>query len=82
MTSTETERVEKPDQLRIGVFVCHCGLNIAGTVDIKQVVEYAKTIPDVVYVKENRYTCADSVSSHILSAIIIGTCRSINCEGR
>ena len=41
---------------RVGVFVCHCGRNIAGTVDIKQIVEYAKTIPDVVLVKENRYT--------------------------
>jgi len=50
---------QPPEQLRIGVFICHCGLNIAGTVDIKQLVEYAKTIPDVVYVKENRYTCAD-----------------------
>ena len=49
----------KPEELRVGVFICHCGLNIAGTVDIKQVAEYAKTIPDVVFVKENRYTCAD-----------------------
>ena len=45
-----TEPAKQPEQLRIGVFVCHCGLNIAGTVDIKQVVEYAKTIPDVVFV--------------------------------
>ena len=82
MTSTETEQVEKPDQLRIGVFVCHCGLNIAGTVDIKQVVEYAKTIPDVVYVKENRYTCADpgqeeirkGIKEHKLNRVIVAAC--------
>jgi heterodisulfide reductase subunit A len=49
----------KPQELRVGVFVCHCGLNIAGTVDVHAVSEYAKTLPDVVFVKENRYTCAD-----------------------
>ena len=71
-----------PEQLRIGVFVCHCGLNIAGTVDIKQVVEYARTIPDVVYVKENRYTCADPGQEEIrkgirenkLNRVIVAAC--------
>ena len=55
-------QTQKPEELRIGVFVCHCGLNIAGTVDVKAVAEYARTIPDVVFVKENRYTCADKQS--------------------
>ena len=32
---------------RIGVFICHCGLNIAGVLDIKELVEYAKTLPNV-----------------------------------
>ena len=59
----------KPEELRVGVFVCDCGLNIAGTVDVKQVVEYAKTIPDVVFVKENRYTCADPGQEEIRKAI-------------
>ena len=40
------------EKLRIGVFICHCGLNIAGTLDIKELVNYSKTIADVVYVKE------------------------------
>ncbi len=57
------------EQLRIGVFVCHCGLNIAGTVDIKQLVDYSKTLPDVVFVKENRYTCADPGQEEIRKAI-------------
>ena len=56
-TPKQTE-TKKPEELRVGVFVCHCGLNIAGTVDVKAVAEYARTIPDVVFVKENRYTCA------------------------
>jgi heterodisulfide reductase subunit A len=73
MSNKETQKpVEAPmqvEQPRVGVFVCHCGLNIAGTVDIKQVVDYAKTIPDVVFVKENRYTCADPGQEEIRKAI-------------
>ena len=46
---------------RIGVFVCDCGINIRGTVDVPSVVEYAKTLPNVTYAEENKYTCsADS----------------------
>jgi heterodisulfide reductase subunit A len=60
---------EESEELRIGVFICHCGLNIAGTLDIKELVEYAKTIPDVVYVKENRYTCADPGQEEIRKGI-------------
>jgi len=59
----------KPQELRVGVFVCHCGLNIAGTVDVHAVSEYAKTLPDVVFVKENRYTCADPGQEEIRKAI-------------
>jgi heterodisulfide reductase subunit A len=65
--SKETTNVMEP--LRIGVFVCHCGLNIAGTVDIKQLVEYSRNIPDVVFVKDNRYTCADPGQEEIRKAI-------------
>jgi len=59
----------KHEELRVGVFVCHCGLNIAGTVDVHAVAEYAKSLPDVVYVKENRYTCADPGQEEIRKAI-------------
>ena len=73
MSNPQTQKpAEAPKQAelpRVGVFVCHCGLNIAGTVDVKQVVEYAKTIPDVVVVKENRYTCADPGQEEIRKAI-------------
>ena len=57
------------EKLRIGVFICHCGLNIAGVLNIAQLVEYSKTLPDVVYVKENRYTCADPGQTEIRSGI-------------
>jgi len=47
------------EEPRVGVFVCHCGLNIAGTIDVKAVAEYAQTLPNVVYATDNRYVCAD-----------------------
>lgn len=68
-TQETSEAPKQEESPRVGVFVCHCGLNIAGTVDVKQVVEYAKTIPDVVVVKENRYTCADPGQEEIRKAI-------------
>ena len=86
MSNPETQKsVEAPkplEQPRVGVFVCHCGMNIAGTVDIKQVVEYAKTIPDVVIVKENRYTCADpgqeqirkTIKEYNLNRVVVAAC--------
>jgi len=67
---------------RIGVFVCHCGLNIAGVIDVKAVTEYAKTLPDVVYTKDNRYTCADpgqdeirkAIKEHRLNRVVVAAC--------
>jgi len=57
------------EALRVGVFVCDCGLNIAGTVDTAAVTEYAKTLPDVVCVVRNKYTCADPGQNEIKHAI-------------
>jgi heterodisulfide reductase subunit A len=57
------------EELRIGVFVCDCGLNIAGTVDTAAVTEWAKTLPDVVAVVRNKYTCADPGQNEIKNAI-------------
>ena len=42
-------------EARIGVFICHCGTNIAGSMDIPEVQEYAKTIPNVAYVDNYKY---------------------------
>jgi heterodisulfide reductase subunit A len=55
--------------LRIGVFVCDCGLNIAGAVDCGAVTEYAKGLPDVVCAIRNKYTCADPGQNEIKNAI-------------
>ena len=62
--------LKAPDNLRIGVFVCECGLNIAGTVDCSAVSEYAKMLPDVVAVVQNKYTCADPGQNEIKKAIV------------
>ncbi len=67
---------------RIGVFVCHCGINIGGVVDVKEVVEYAKTLPNVVYADENLYTCSqdtqqimkDKIKEHSLNRVIVASC--------
>ena len=67
---------------RIGVFVCYCGLNIAGTLDIDRLVEFSKAQPDVVYVKENRYTCADpgqneikkAIAEYALNRVVVAAC--------
>ena len=50
----ETEK----EKLRIGVFVCHCGFNIGGVIDVPAVVEYAKTLSNVVCAEENLYMCS------------------------
>jgi len=54
---------------RIGVFVCDCGSNIAGHLDCPDVAEYARTLPDVVYAKENLYTCSEAGIGEIKKAI-------------
>ena len=74
--------LEKDSELRIGVFVCDCGLNIAGAVDCGAVCEYAETLEDVVCVVRNKYTCADpgqneikdAVAAHRLNRVVVASC--------
>jgi heterodisulfide reductase subunit A len=54
---------------RVGVFVCHCGSNIAGHLDVGAVAEYARRLPGVVFVQENMYTCSDAGLTEIRTAI-------------
>ncbi|MGB6363261.1 MAG: FAD-dependent oxidoreductase [Thermoanaerobaculia bacterium] len=70
------------ESLRIGVFVCECGHNIAGTVDTEEVARYSEQLPDVVAVVQNRYTCADpgqneiksAIAEHNLNRVVIASC--------
>ena len=57
------------EESRVGVFVCHCGSNIAGHVDVGAVAEYARKLPGVVFVQENMYTCSDAGLNEIKTAI-------------
>jgi heterodisulfide reductase subunit A len=54
---------------RIGVFICHCGENIARTVDCARVAEWAATIPGVVHAVDYRYMCSDPGQRLIMEAI-------------
>ncbi len=55
--------------VRIGVFVCDCGSNIAGYLKMKELVEFSKTLPHVVFVQENLYTCSEGGINEIKVAI-------------
>jgi len=70
------------ETVRIGVFVCECGHNIAGIVDTEAVARFAEELPDVVAVVQNRYTCADpgqqeiqkAIAEHRLNRVVIASC--------
>ncbi len=55
--------------LRIGVFVCDCGMNIAGTVDNDEVVAFAEALPGVIHAVRSSYTCSDPGQTEIKAAI-------------
>ena len=68
--------------LRIGVYVCHCGSNIGGVISPKAVAEYASTLPGVVHSTDTLYACADSgqrlieedIKEHDLNRVIVAAC--------
>jgi heterodisulfide reductase subunit A len=76
------ERDVSSEPVKIGVFICHCGINIGGIVDVPSVVEYAKTLPNVEYAEENIYTCSQDTQDHMkemikehgLNRIIVASC--------
>jgi len=67
---------------RIGAFICHCGINIGGVVDVPSVVEYTKTLPYVVHAEANLYTCSQDtqqqikkmIEEHQLNRIVVASC--------
>jgi heterodisulfide reductase subunit A len=63
------ERDVSKEEPRIGVFICHCGINIGGIVNVPEVVNYAKTLPDVAYAEANLYTCSQDTQKLILEKI-------------
>jgi heterodisulfide reductase subunit A-like polyferredoxin len=87
--NTLTQSVELPEQRdiaseepRIGVFVCNCGINIGGVVDVPQVEEYAAGLPGVAYATQNLFSCSEdaqammkqSIQEHNLNRIVVASC--------
>jgi heterodisulfide reductase subunit A len=76
------------DNLRIGVFVCDCGSNIAGPVDTEAVRLYAETLSGVVAAIRNKYTCADpgqqeiqrAIREHNLNRVVVASCSPTSYE--
>ncbi len=80
---------EEKDEPRIGVFVCHCGHNIAGTVDVAKVAEYAGTLPNVIEAKHYMFMCSkpgvqllkDAIKEKGVNRTVVASC-SKNQHGR
>jgi heterodisulfide reductase subunit A2 len=76
------ERDVSQDEPRIGVFVCNCGINIGGIVNVPEVAEYAKTLPGVAYVDENLFTCSQDtqdamkevIEREALNRVVVAAC--------
>ncbi|HIQ06258.1 MAG TPA: FAD-binding protein [Anaerolineae bacterium] len=76
------ERDVSGEEPRIGVFVCHCGSNIGGFLDVPAVVEYARTLPYVIYAEDNLYTCSQDSIRRItektkelgLNRVVVASC--------
>jgi heterodisulfide reductase subunit A-like polyferredoxin len=70
---------------KVGVFVCHCGSNIGGFLEVPEVAEYAKCLPGVVHAEDNLYTCSQDSIAHIteqvkelgLNRVVVASCTPI-----
>ena len=70
------------EEIRVGVYVCHCGVNVGGVVNCPEVAEYAKTLPNVVVAKDYNYMCSDpgqsliqeDIKEHNLNRIVVAAC--------
>lgn len=85
LTQEKTYPPEEPiaeEEARIGVFVCHCGINIGSVVDVPGVREYARSLPNVAYVADNLFTCSqdtqklirEAVQEHKLNRVVVAAC--------
>jgi heterodisulfide reductase subunit A len=73
---------QKKEKNRVGVFVCHCGANIANTVDVKDIVKFAKKLPDVTFAVDHQFMCSedgqksitDAISKNKLDRVVVASC--------
>ena len=78
----EEQVVAEGDEARIGVFVCHCGINISSVVDVASVANYAGDMKNVTYYTENLYSCSQDaqevikkkIKEHKLNRVVIAAC--------
>jgi len=63
------ERAVGDEDPRVGVFVCHCGSNIAGVVDVEAVADYAQSLPGVVHVERNLFSCSQDTQEQMVQTI-------------
>jgi heterodisulfide reductase subunit A len=83
-----SERDISAEDSRIGVFVCHCGTNIGGFLDVPGVAEYARSLPGVVHAEDNLYTCSQDSIAHIieqtkvlgLNRVVVASCTPLTHE--
>lgn len=76
------KKTKNKEKTRIGVFVCHCGKNIAQTVDVAAVARYAKTLPGVVVAEENEFMCSEigqdmikgAMKKKKLNRVVVASC--------
>jgi heterodisulfide reductase subunit A len=70
------------NDIRVGVYVCDCGTNIARTVNVPEVVEYARGLKNVVFAEEGKWSCSvdylakmqESIKEHNLNRVVIASC--------
>ncbi|NVM57124.1 MAG: CoB--CoM heterodisulfide reductase iron-sulfur subunit A family protein [Desulfobacterales bacterium] len=76
------EKDVSSEEPRLGVFVCNCGINIGGVVDVPEVAEYARTLPGVVFAEENLFTCSQDTQESMkevvqrekLNRVVVASC--------
>ena len=79
------EKDVSSEEARVGVFVCHCGSNIAGVVNVNEVAEYVRSLPGVVYAETNLFTCSqdtilqirEKIKEHNLNRIVVSACTPV-----
>ncbi|MBM4286362.1 MAG: FAD-dependent oxidoreductase, partial [Deltaproteobacteria bacterium] len=82
------ERTDLGDAPRIGVFVCNCGINIGGIINVPEVAEYSCTLPNVVYVDTQLFTCSqdtqvkliEAIAEHRLNRLVVAACTPLTHE--
>ncbi|MFW9824056.1 MAG: FAD-dependent oxidoreductase, partial [Candidatus Thorarchaeota archaeon] len=83
MTETEKEiKVSGNERAKIGVYVCHCGVNIGGVVSVPDLVEYAKTLPNVEIGREYKFFCSDvgqkmikeDIENGLINRVVVAAC--------